>query len=169
MWTVQHGVLKTARYAIQQNCDIEAKYEPNPYIPNNYGLRLLDIAICRRDYTMIQLLIESGAEIHDTDIQRASAPSCQTIIWHFIETIYRDSCHQDSNGLISKALHAATKMGHDELVGLVSRQDQMDSSIWSLLVEAVRSCEDNISNIRLFLDKVAEIADKKKRQYLLSQ
>lgn len=132
------------------------------------------MAICRVDYAMTRLLVESGAKIRNTDINFASFGSCQAMIWNLTPS------HRSSYGYPpdpgpddprSMALRAAIQMGHDELVDLTSEKDQTEipnlfSPIWPSLVQAVRSCEARVSIIGLLLEKVAREQDC---WYLLSR
>jgi hypothetical protein len=81
------------------------------------------MAICEKDYARTRLLIEIGAEIHDSDILRASDMSCPAIIRNYIDHYY---FALDPDAPISTIFRAVTQMGHDELVELVSRKDQMN-------------------------------------------
>ena len=76
---------------------------------------------------MTRLLIESGAEILDTDICMASYKSCRTIIWEASPPDPDGGYQFPPPGLRpdepkSKAFRAAVQMGHDELVDLVSKE-----------------------------------------------
>ncbi|PCH07115.1 Hypothetical protein PENO1_014080 [Penicillium occitanis (nom. inval.)] len=183
-WGVRHGMIKTAQYAIQQNCDLGAIYEPGweyrEDLPYDYsydpcsGLKLLNVAIHRVDYAMTRLLVESGTEVHDTDINLASCGSCQAMIWNLTPShgsSYGQTPDPGPDDPRSIALRAAIQMGHDELVDLISEKDQTDipslfSPIWPSLVETVRSCEARVSIIRLLLEKVA---GQQNRRYPLSR
>lgn len=77
IWGVQHSMLKTVQYSIQQNFNLETRSQSLI----RYGQTALRIAIGNVDYAMVKLLVENGAEINETDIIAASYRSCRGSIW----------------------------------------------------------------------------------------
>jgi hypothetical protein len=96
------------------NFNLEVKYRRG----HLRGSRPLYLAIHNADYAMVRLLIEIKSKIRGADIDCALRASCRAII-------DRNASPFPDTGPdhpLSKAFRAATELGHNELVDLVSRR-----------------------------------------------